>query len=367
MDSLVFDRTQADVTYASELNRKLNSGEALTAQELADWNAGLKGTYNASDMNRVDAAVRELGGMLTAAGYPVRYTSPVPPPEPEYTRLSYIESSGTQYIDTGYKPNNNTRVVLDFQITDNLNAINGLFGSRNVSSATATLSFDFWGYNSTTFRTNFFGQDATINGLSSSERYTVDKDKNVTAISDKTVTSKNTIGQCNLNLYLLCINVAATADYFAHARIYECKIYDDDILVRDFVPAEKNGVIGLYDKVESMMYYSNSTDDFIAGEVVPQPEPEKTEFEIGDIINYDIWWTYIDNVQALRDAYYAMPNSPELPEPTVPLTYDGANAIEKLLYDISKLYDAMVALYRPCGAFKCGDNAQHLPLQRSVT
>ena len=76
MDNLVFDRTQADVTYAAELNRKLGRGEALAAEELADWNAGLKGAYNASDMNRVDAAVREIGAKLTAAGYPVEYTNP---------------------------------------------------------------------------------------------------------------------------------------------------------------------------------------------------------------------------------------------------------------------------------------------------
>lgn len=359
LDELIYDRTQSDVTYAAELNRKLGRGEALTEQELADWNAGLKGAYNAADMNRVDAAVRELGGMLTAAGYPVRYTSPVPQPEPlEYTQVEYIESDGTQYVDTGYKPNNNTRVVLDFQITNNLNAINGLFGSRNATSATATLSFDFWGYNSTTFRTNFFGQDATINGLSSSEHYTVDKDKNVTAISDKTVTIKNTIGQCNLNLYLLCINVAATADYFAHARIYECKIYDDDILVRDFVPAKKDGIIGLYDKVGKKMYGNSGVGDFIAGEVVPQsqPEPTKTEFEIGDIITYEIWRTYLNNVQAVRDAYYVMPDSPTLPEPTAPLTYTGTNAIERLIYDIHQVYDAMVEMYRICGTFAAGNN-----------
>jgi len=30
-----------------------------------------------------------------------------------YTPVEYIESSGTQYIDTGYKPNNNTKAVFE--------------------------------------------------------------------------------------------------------------------------------------------------------------------------------------------------------------------------------------------------------------
>ncbi len=32
-----------------------------------------------------------------------------------YTRLAYIESTGTQYIDTGLTPTPNFRAVVDFQ------------------------------------------------------------------------------------------------------------------------------------------------------------------------------------------------------------------------------------------------------------
>ena len=35
-----------------------------------------------------------------------------------YKRLEYIKSSGTQYIDTGFKPNQNTRVVMDVTPVD---------------------------------------------------------------------------------------------------------------------------------------------------------------------------------------------------------------------------------------------------------
>ena len=34
-----------------------------------------------------------------------------------YTRLEYLESTGTQYIDTGYVPINTTKWVLDAQFT----------------------------------------------------------------------------------------------------------------------------------------------------------------------------------------------------------------------------------------------------------
>lgn len=491
MDSLVFDRTQADVTYAAELNRKLGRGEALTAQELADWNAGLKGAYNASDMNRVDAAVRELGGMLTAAGYPVRYTSPVPQPEKpltnftlksddfqqapylyatgehdtqyaddyistkvmidvsasqkiyittnvallqdsgfvwydknrqfisgaksediseysmsatppqnaqycnininstgvtpnsiqvvnviyndadDYIELTYIESSGTQYIDTGYKPNSNTRVVCKVSNYPRTNTNQTLFGSRTgVGSADA---FCFLTTSQYYYRTDYssktWSYDSSINITAD---LIIDKNKNVTMLNGANTSTLSTASfSSSHNLYIAAMNNGgAPAFHTSGVKFHSCQIYDDNILIRDYKPAMQNGDIGLYDRIEGKMFSSLGADEFIAGEAIikpePEPEPEKTEFEIGDIIKYDIWRTYLANVQSIRDAYYTMPDTPELPEPTAPLTYDGANAIEKLLYDISQLYDAMVTSYRLCGAFRCGNNAQHLPLQRSV-
>lgn len=52
-DSLIFDRTQADVEHRDELHGKIANGTA-TASEIAEWNAdNLKGAYNYTDMNRV--------------------------------------------------------------------------------------------------------------------------------------------------------------------------------------------------------------------------------------------------------------------------------------------------------------------------
>jgi hypothetical protein len=36
-------------------------------------------------------------------------------PAASYTQVEYIESTGTQYIDTGFKPNNNTKVIMEAQ------------------------------------------------------------------------------------------------------------------------------------------------------------------------------------------------------------------------------------------------------------
>lgn len=65
----ITDRTALDITQA----RKYRSAgwNNLTAAERAEWTAGLKGTYNYTDLNRVEAAVAVLRDRLVAEGYPI--------------------------------------------------------------------------------------------------------------------------------------------------------------------------------------------------------------------------------------------------------------------------------------------------------
>lgn len=62
MRQLITDRTQADVDRAGELNAK--GWAAMTAEERAEWSAGMKGAYNHTDLNRVEGAVAELAKIL---------------------------------------------------------------------------------------------------------------------------------------------------------------------------------------------------------------------------------------------------------------------------------------------------------------
>ena len=44
-----------------------------------------------------------------------------------YTRLDYIETTGTQYIDTGFIPNQDSRIVCEFMYLGGV----GIYGARN--------------------------------------------------------------------------------------------------------------------------------------------------------------------------------------------------------------------------------------------
>ena len=51
-----------------------------------------------------------------------------------YTALEYIQSSGTQYIDTGRKLTQDSDITVDFSIVGEINRDAGIFGSRESAS-----------------------------------------------------------------------------------------------------------------------------------------------------------------------------------------------------------------------------------------
>lgn len=61
----------------------------------------------------------------------------------------------------------------------------------------------------------------------------------------------------------------------------------------------------------------------------------------------------INNVGKILSAYHKPKNTPDLP--TTLLTYEQVNALEKNLYLIKEMLDNMVASFRQCGTFECGE------------
>lgn len=92
--NLITDRTQADVDYAARLNAV--GWDGMTEDERTQWNLGLKGTYNAADLNRVGNAVNYVAGRLEGAGCSV----PVNP------KIDWLESDIPTYSDMEIYLNN---------------------------------------------------------------------------------------------------------------------------------------------------------------------------------------------------------------------------------------------------------------------
>lgn len=181
---------------------------------------------------------------------------------PYATELSYIQSSGTQCINTGFIPNQNTKVVMDIETlvaTD----WKGFFGARTVSGSN---EYTVAMVNSTQLRSMYHTQSQIVSFSTSRGRFKIVKDKNTCSFNDKTVSHSAVTFSPNCPMYLLSVNTNGTAWNPLSAKLYSCQIYDNDVLVRDYIPVlDKGGVACLYDKVTSQLYYNAGTGSFTGG------------------------------------------------------------------------------------------------------
>lgn len=187
-----------------------------------------------------------------------------------YTQLQYIQSSGSQYIDTNYVPNQDTRVVLDIEFTQAPAKEQGVFGAR---IAYGNNMFILWAHTSLGGWQDGYG--STLNypvGNAISGRCTVDKNKNVTSVNGTQITSHTyTTVSAGCPLFLLTINNNGSpliGSYPTYAKVYSCKIYNNGTPVRDLVPAKNSaGTVGLYDTVNGVFYTNAGSGAFEAGPV----------------------------------------------------------------------------------------------------
>lgn len=184
----------------------------------------------------------------------------------QLTKVSYIESTGTQYIDTGVKPSNSTKVDIKFMY----NSLNGfVYGSRTSSSGSDAHEFIINA--SGLVFPQFDGQH---NEVSSSynkigEEYILSNSQSGAYINGNLIKSYNTATfSSKHSMFLFGLNQNGTVEYRKFiGRLYYCKIYNGDTLVRDFVPViDGSNIACLYDRVEKKCYYNAGTGTFSYGE-----------------------------------------------------------------------------------------------------
>lgn len=180
-----------------------------------------------------------------------------------YRQVDYIESTGTQYIDTGYKPNSETKVIAEVQMFSTKNNQETIFGARTSSSSKA------YGNNILTASYRLFynnGYSDMAIEFDVSKLHTVVQDKNVMTIGAYSISRTYAAFQCDYNMYLFAMNQTDAARFFARAKLYGCQIYDDGVLIRDYIPCKTTAnVAGLYDLVGGKFYGNAGTGAFLYG------------------------------------------------------------------------------------------------------
>ncbi len=193
----------------------------------------------------------------------------------EYVELEYIESTGTQYIDTEYQLTSvKERMIAEVALTSS-GGDNMIFGAvndgknTNINLYSGTLYYRFGGVSlssvstDTTQRHKYeLGQNSYVDGN------LIYAFNNVTSVSD-------------VSLYLFAANVNSVARYHMRGKIYSFQIYDEDTLKLNMIPVLRvsDKAIGMYDKFDGKFYGNDGTGKFIAG-----PEKLDKKYIVSDNI-----------------------------------------------------------------------------------
>lgn len=195
--------------------------------------------------------------------------------------VEYLESTGEQYIDTGYNPGaNGGRFTFDVEFLSLYSGYGGIVlgsrssqNSRNWAIVNGAIKQQI-GYGNTFSNLDFESsgklQRQKTYIESDSYIYECSNDSSVEKLSLPIQTFSNTA-----NIYLFGGNNMGSlfSSYKFAGKIKYAKLYDSDNLVRDLIPCYKDGVACMVDKLTGTAYINQGTGSFSVGRII-EPEYE---------------------------------------------------------------------------------------------
>lgn len=182
-----------------------------------------------------------------------------------YQQVEYLQSNGTQYIDTLISLNDNFRCIIDFAFMPSSSEREVICGSQRgqtigniiakgtggqfYSQVGGAINLPYFSVYNNFFVTDF----SKINN----KVYLFFDNKNYEYFSGTVPTE---------SLFLFASNYASTPDFYATAKIKNCQFYQNDILVRDFVPVRIGNIGYMYDKVNKQLFGNIGSGQFILGQ-----------------------------------------------------------------------------------------------------
>lgn len=184
-----------------------------------------------------------------------------------FTPLKYLQSSGSQYINTGIKGSDTTKFELKVRTLSTAtwpeiinasqsdNSSSQCCGVRLYSN-TADFQIEYGPYATTTCKASNCQTGTDYELIVENNKLTY----NGTEVSN---TTKSFTITHNLNMFLFACNYQGNAWRHYTGRIYYCKIYQSGTLVRDFRPAlDDNNVACMFDMVSKTFFYNQGSGTF---------------------------------------------------------------------------------------------------------
>ena len=180
-----------------------------------------------------------------------------------YTALGYIQSSGTQYIDTGRKLTQDSDITIDFRIVGEINRDAGIFGSRQ-SALKNNLTL-FQNKNPIVFSGDFSEyQKHRFTAASSLERTKIQTNKAGVWVNDILKKSWSDVADFETPTNGLIFDVGNN-NWSGNKAVMRLYSYTDGNAQRLVPCLDANGVPCLYDLIGKTALYNQGTGSFTWG------------------------------------------------------------------------------------------------------
>lgn len=198
-----------------------------------------------------------------------------------YVELEYIQSTGTQYLNTSYVHTANTKINCKINATqDSVHNYQFIFGSRRNSYHYNALTFATrWNRannfcycrtgNEKTGGTPYYNQDIEIEAYQKLCTWVTENS------NSSSITTTGTVNAGVGPIGIFCVNTSSSSGgwspesntYAGQVKLYYFNISEIDELVREFIPAKRvsDNVIGLYELHTNIFITNVGSGTLIAG------------------------------------------------------------------------------------------------------
>ncbi len=202
------------------------------------------------------------------------------------TYIDYISSTGTQYIDTNFKPNANTKIVIDFEDVSAEKHLDYSYDENESILLDSDGNFVIYSDadSNTCYEESYFGGDmmrltrsldeAQLNYYNTDYYETFDHDlttrSTLTCTPTLVVRDGKTVATLSAYTPVSTHNLLIFQSYengefteYGIFKLYGLKVYDNGVLVRDFKPClDEQNIACLWDEVEGTYYYNQGIGVF---------------------------------------------------------------------------------------------------------
>lgn len=189
---------------------------------------------------------------------------------PYDAEIEYLESTGTQCIDTGVIGRSGVETELQFSVKTLAGVDNDIMGAAKSSPTVRIFCPCIYNLGIS------YGYGEAYHNLFAINPNTLYTVKGVYKVGNQRMTVNGTTvytgtildsydTQCNLFLFLRNQSGSPRKQAPAKAKITYAKVWYDDTLVRDFIPVRVGQVGYMYDRVSGQLFGNSGTGVFILG------------------------------------------------------------------------------------------------------